>query len=181
MSRIGKMPIKIPSNVKVIFENNVLSVSSNNGSLTQKIHSNILIDINDNFINIKRANDQKITRELHGLTRALVNNMVIGVNTMFKKELEINGIGYRAMKKNDELIMNIGFSHTVNIKEIEGIKIDVENSNRIIVSGIDKQKVGQFAANIRAKKPPEPYKGKGIKYIDEVIRRKEGKTGSKKK
>ncbi len=136
------------------------------------------VEINDGVITVVRPNDLKQNRALHGLTRSLIHNMVEGVSNGFKKELEVNGVGYRVQKQSSNLVMNLGYSHQVIVPEIEGIKIETQG-NKITVLGIDKQKVGQFAAEIREKRPPEPYKGKGIKYVDEVIRRKEGKTGKK--
>ena len=135
------------------------------------------VKVEGNVVTVTRPDDENESRSLHGLTRTLINNMVIGVTQGYKKELEVNGVGYRAAKENGKLVMNLGFSHQVFVDEIPGITIDVPNPNHIVVNGIDKQVVGQFAANIREKRPPEPYKGKGIKYVDEVIRRKEGKTG----
>ena len=178
MSRIGKMPIEVPQGVEVkIADGNVVTVKGPKGTLEQTFNSQIKIELNDNVITFTRPNDNKDVRALHGLTRALLNNMVVGVTEGFKKELDINGVGYRAAKQGNTLVLNLGYSHQVDVEEIDGITIDVPNQNKIIVSGIDKQKVGQFAANIREKRPPEPYKGKGIKYVDEVIKRKEGKTG----
>ena len=178
MSRIGKMPIEVPQGVEVkIADGNVVTVKGPKGTLEQTFNSQIKIELNDNVITFTRPNDNKDVRALHGLTRALLNNMVVGVTEGFKKELDINGVGYRAAKQGKTLVLNLGYSHQVDVEEIDGITIDVPNQNKIIISGIDKQKVGQFAANIREKRPPEPYKGKGIKYVDEVIKRKEGKTG----
>ncbi len=178
MSRIGKMPIELPQGVEVkISDGNFVTVKGPKGTLEQTFDSQIKIELNDNVITLTRPNDIKEVRALHGLTRALINNMVIGVTTGFTKELDINGVGYRAAKQGKTLVLNLGYSHQVDVEEIDGITIDVPNQNKIIISGIDKQKVGQFAANIREKRPPEPYKGKGIKYVDEVIKRKEGKTG----
>ncbi len=178
MSRIGKMPIELPQGVEVkISDGNFVTVKGPKGTLEQTFDSQIKIELNDNVITLTRPNDIKEVRALHGLTRALLNNMVVGVTEGFKKELDINGVGYRAAKQGKTLVLNLGYSHQVDVEEIDGITIDVPNQNKIIVSGIDKQKVGQFAANIREKRPPEPYKGKGIKYVDEVIKRKEGKTG----
>ena len=180
MSRIGKMPIDIPAGVDVnVSAENVVTVKGAKGSLTQAIDKQIKVEIKDNQIIVTRPNDDKFVRALHGLSRSLLANMVTGVTEGFKKELEINGVGYRAAKQGKTLVMNLGYSHQVEMDEIDGITIDVPNQNKIIISGIDKQKVGQFAANVREKRPPEPYKGKGIKYVDEFIRRKEGKTGGK--
>ncbi len=180
MSRIGKMPIELPAGVEVkIANDNTVTVKGPKGTLEQTFSNQIKIELNDNVITITRPNDIKEVRALHGLTRSLLNNMVIGVTQGFTKELDINGVGYRAAKQGNTLVLNLGYSHQVEVSEIDGITIDVPNPNKLIISGIDKQKVGQFAANIREKRPPEPYKGKGIKYVDEVIKRKEGKTGGK--
>ena len=180
MSRIGKMPIELPAGVEVKISNdNVVTVKGAKGTLTQAFDQQIKIEMDGNVITITRPNDIKEVRALHGLTRALLNNMVVGVTEGFKKELDINGVGYRAAKQGKTLVLNLGYSHQVEVEEIDGITIDVPNPNKLIISGIDKQVVGQFAANIREKRPPEPYKGKGIKYTDEVIKRKEGKTGGK--
>ena len=181
MSRIGKMPITVPAGVTVkIGENNEVTVKGPKGELAQKLPKDILIEQNGDIIEVKRPSDDKEHRSLHGLTRSLLHNMVVGVTDGFKKELEINGVGYRAAKQGKELVMNLGYSHQVEMEEVDGITIDVPQPNQIVISGPDKQKVGQFAANVREKRPPEPYKGKGIKYVDEHIRRKEGKAGSKK-
>ncbi len=180
MSRIGKMPIELPKGVEVkIGSDNFVTVKGPKGTLEQSFDSQIKIELNDNVITLTRPNDIKEVRALHGLTRSLLNNMVIGVTEGFSKELDINGVGYRAAKQGKTLVLNLGYSHQVEVDEIDGITIDVPNPNKLIITGIDKQKVGQFAANIREKRPPEPYKGKGIKYADEVIKRKEGKTGGK--
>ncbi len=182
MSRIGKMPIEIPNGVEIkIGENNEVTVKGGNGTLTQQMQSDMIIKVDGNTVTVERPSEQKMHKSLHGLTRTLIANMITGVSEGFKKELEINGVGYRAAKQGNKLVMNLGYSHQVEMEEIDGIKIDVPQPNQIIISGPDKQKVGQFAAKVREKRPPEPYKGKGIKYIDETIRRKEGKTGSKKK
>lgn len=180
MSRIGKMPIELPAGVDVTISNdNVVTVKGAKGTLTQAFDKQIKLELNGNVITVSRPNDVKEVRALHGLTRSLLNNMVIGVTQGFSKELDINGVGYRAAKQGKTLVLNLGYSHQVEVEEIDGITIDVPNPNKLIISGIDKQVVGQFAANIREKRPPEPYKGKGIKYADEVIKRKEGKTGGK--
>ena len=181
MSRIGRMPITVPAGVEVsIAEGNVVTVKGPKGTLTQKFHPAMVIEKNGAEIIVKRPSDAKEHRSLHGLTRTLLNNMVVGVTEGFKKELDVNGVGYRVAKEGNKLNMNIGFSHPVIMEEPEGITIEVPSPNKIIINGTDKQKVGQFAAEVRGKRPPEPYKGKGIKYTDEVIRRKEGKTGVKK-
>ncbi|MCB6365827.1 50S ribosomal protein L6 [Intestinibacillus massiliensis] len=181
MSRIGRMPIAIPAGVTVTMDAGVMTVKGAKATLTREIHPNMTVTIGDGEIVVTRPNDQKENRSLHGLTRTLINNMVVGVTEGFKKELQVNGVGYRVAKQGKDLVMNLGYSHQVVMSEIEGITIDVPSPNSIIISGPDKQKVGQFAAEVREKRPPEPYKGKGIKYVDEVIRRKEGKTGAKKK
>ena len=181
MSRIGRMPVHIPAGVEVtIGEGNLVTVKGPKGSLTQQLYPTMTLTQEAGVVHVARPNDEKENRALHGLTRALLHNMVVGVSEGYKKELEINGVGYRAAKEGKELVMNLGYSHPVKVAEIDGITIDVPNPNQIVISGPDKQKVGQFAANVREKRPPEPYKGKGIKYIDETIRRKVGKTGAKK-
>ena len=177
MSRIGKLPITIPAGVDVKIDGSTVTVKGPKGELSRQFHPNIAIEQEGAVINIKRPNDDKQNRALHGLTRSLLANMVTGVNDGFKKELEVNGIGYRAAKQGKQLVLNVGYSHQVFMDEIEGITVDVPSPNKIIISGYDKQKVGQFAAEVREKRPPEPYKGKGIKYANEVIRRKEGKSG----
>ena len=177
MSRIGRKPINIPAGVDVKFENGVITVKGPKGELTQKINPNMTVEINGAVIEVKRPNDEKLNRSLHGLTRTIIHNMVVGVTEGYKKELEVNGVGYRVQKQGKQLVMNIGYSHQVIVEETEDIKIDVPNPNSIVIHGIDKQKVGQFAAEVREKRPPEPYKGKGIKYAGEYIRRKEGKAG----
>ena len=178
MSRIGRMPISLPSNVEVtVGEGNLVTVKGPKGTLTQKLSEKMTLTREDNVIHVTRPNDEKENRALHGLTRTLLNNMVVGVTEGYKKELDVNGVGYRVAKEGKKLNMNIGFSHPVIVEEIDGITIDVPSPHNIVISGTDKQKVGQFAAEVRGKRPPEPYKGKGIKYTDEVIRRKEGKTG----
>ncbi|MGE4352715.1 MAG: 50S ribosomal protein L6 [Oscillospiraceae bacterium] len=178
MSRIGKAPITIPAGVEVnVGENNHISVKGPKGVLEMNAAPQMKIEVNDGIITVSRPDDEKESRALHGLTRSLVNNMVLGVTQGFSKTLEVNGVGYRAAKEGKKLVMNLGFSHQVFVDEVDGITIDVPNPNTIIINGIDKQKVGQFAADVRKKRVPEPYKGKGIKYSYEVIRRKEGKTG----
>ena len=179
MSRIGRKPINIPAGVEAKFENGVMTVKGPKGTLTQNIHPNMTVEVNGAEINVTRPNDDKENRSLHGLTRTLIFNMIVGVSEGYKKELEVNGVGYRVQKQGKELVMNLGYSHTVSFFDNEDITIEVPGPNKIIIHGIDKQKVGQFAAEVRAKRPPEPYKGKGIKYVDEVIRRKEGKAGKK--
>ena len=177
MSRIGRKPINIPAGVDVNFENGVITVKGSKGTLTQKIHPNMTVTIEENVITVTRPNDEKENRALHGLTRSLIANMIEGVTNGFKKELEVNGVGYRVQKQGKNLVMNLGYSHQVTMSETDDITIEVPGPNKIIIHGADKQKVGQFAAEVREKRPPEPYKGKGIKYADEVIRRKEGKAG----
>ncbi|MBQ5825291.1 MAG: 50S ribosomal protein L6 [Clostridia bacterium] len=177
MSRIGKTPITIPAGVDVNLDGNVITVKGAKGTLTQKIRQEITVKIEGSEIVVTRINDEKTARSLHGLTRTLIANMVEGVSNGFTKTLEVNGIGYRAQKQGNNLVMNLGFSHQVIMPEIEGISIDVPNPNLVVVSGPDKQVVGQFAAEIREKRPPEPYKGKGIRYQGEYVRRKEGKAG----
>ncbi|HAL32649.1 MAG TPA: 50S ribosomal protein L6 [Lachnospiraceae bacterium] len=179
MSRIGKMPIAIPSGVTVnMAENNTVTVKGPKGELTRTLPAVLTIKQEDGNIVVERPNDEKETKALHGLTRSLLNNMVIGVTEGYSKTLEINGVGYRAAKQGKKLTLSLGYSHPVEMEDPEGITTEVKD-NQIIVSGISKEAVGQYAAVIRDKKRPEPYKGKGIKYIDEVIRRKVGKTGKK--
>ena len=181
MSRIGRMPIAVPAGVEVKIDGHVVTVKGAKATLTREIHPNMNVAMEGNEILVTRPNDDKQNRALHGLTRSLIHNMVVGVTEGFKKELSVQGVGYRVQKQGKDLVMNLGYSHPVTMTEIEGITIDVPNPNLIIISGPDKQKVGQFAAEIREKRPPEPYKGKGIRYSDEYVRRKEGKTGAKKK
>ena len=181
MSRIGRMPITVPAGVTVtVAEGNVVTVKGPKGELTRALRTEMTIKQEGTMITVERPSDEKLHRSLHGLTRTLLNNMIVGVTDGYKKELEVNGVGYRCAKEGTNLVMNLGFSHQVIVPEIAGITVDVPSPNKIIVSGCDKQAVGQFAAEIREKRPPEPYKGKGIKYADEVIRRKAGKTGGKK-
>lgn len=177
MSRIGKKPVVIPAGVDVTVADGTVTVKGPKGTLTRTVHSNITVEKKDNEIIVSRPDDSNFNHSLHGLTRTLIANMVEGVTNGYKKELEVNGVGYRAAKQGKDLVMNLGYSHQVIMSEIEGITIEVPAPNKIIISGPDKQKVGQFAAEVREKRPPEPYKGKGIKYVDEVIRRKEGKAG----
>ena len=176
MSRIGRAPIAIPAGVEVVVDGSTVTVKGAKGTLSRTMNSNITITKDGDTIVVTRPNDQKENRSLHGLTRTLIANMIEGVSNGYKKELEINGIGYRADVKNNVLTMKIGFSHDVIMEAPEGVAVEV-NGNKVTVSGADKQMVGQFAAEIREKRPPEPYKGKGIKYVDEYIRRKEGKAG----
>ena len=178
MSRIGKLPVAVPAGVDVkLGEENLLTVKGPKGTLTQTVHSNMKVEMNGAEITVTRPDDSNMNKSLHGLTRTLIANMIEGVEKGYSKELEVNGVGYRAAKQGKDLVLNIGFSHQVTVSEIDGITIDVPTPNKIVISGPDKQKVGQFAAEIREKRPPEPYKGKGIKYADEHIRRKEGKAG----
>jgi len=165
--------------VEVKLESGLMTVKGPKGTLSQTIHPDMELDITAGEINVKRPSEQKMYKSLHGLIRSLVNNMVVGVTTGFTKELEVNGVGYRVAKEGKKLVMNLGYSHQVIMEEIDGIAIEVPAPNKIIISGIDKQLVGQFAADVRSKRPPEPYKGKGIRYAGEHIRRKEGKTGAK--
>ena len=177
MSRIGRKPINIPAGVEVKIDGSCVTVKGPKGTLSQTFQPSMNIAVEGAEIVVTRPNDEKHNRALHGLTRTLINNMVIGVTEGFKKELDVNGVGYRVQKQGKDLVMNLGFSHQVVVSETEDIKIEVPAPNKIIILGADKQKVGQFAAEVREKRPPEPYKGKGIKYVDEVVRRKEGKTG----
>ena len=180
MSRIGRKPIAIPAGVDFKFADGVATVKGPKGTLTQKVHPNMAVTVEGNEVLVTRPDDEKENRALHGLTRSLLNNMVVGVTEGYKKELDVNGVGYRVAKEGNKLVMNLGFSHQVIMEEVPGITIEVPGPNKIIINGCDKQQVGQFAAEVREKRPPEPYKGKGIKYTDEVIRRKAGKTGAKK-
>ena len=181
MSRIGKMAITVPAGVEVtIAEGNVVTVKGPKGTLNSTFHHAMIIKQEGNVITVSRPDESHENKSLHGLTRTLLNNMVVGVDKGFSKELGVNGVGYRASKEGNKLVLNIGYSHPVNMEEPEGVTAEVPSPNKIIISGTDKQKVGQFAANVRSKRPPEPYKGKGIKYATEVIRRKEGKAGGKK-
>ena len=180
MSRIGRKPIAVPAGVDVKIDGHVVTVKGPKGTLTKSFHKDMIIKLEGNEIIVERPTEDKLHKSLHGLTRTLVSNMVEGVTHGFSKSLDIDGIGYRAQKQGKNLVMNLGYSHQVIVPEIDGITIDVPAATKIIVNGIDKQAVGQFAAEIREKRPPEPYKGKGIKYVDEVIRRKVGKTGAKK-
>ena len=180
MSRIGKKPVVIPANVTVtVAEGNVVTVKGPKGELTNTFNADMIINVEGNVLTVSRPTDEANHRALHGLTRTLIANMVEGVEKGFSKELEINGVGYRAEKKGNQLVMRLGYSHEFFMDEIPGINIEVAG-NKITIRGIDKQVVGQFAAEVRGKRPPEPYKGKGIKYTTEVIRRKVGKTGGKK-
>lgn len=182
MSRIGRMPITVPADVTVtIGDGNLITVKGPKGELVKNMHPDMKITQDAGIITVERPTEGKMHRSLHGLTRTLVNNMVVGVKDGYKKELDVHGVGYRVAKEGKKLTMNLGYSHQVIMEEIDGITIEVPSPNKIIVSGIDKQIVGQFAAEVREKRPPEPYKGKGIRYNGEYVRHKEGKTGAKKK
>jgi len=180
MSRIGLKPINVPAGVEIKVDGaNHVTVKGPKGTLEQTLVPQMKLDLQDGVLHVVRPDDSKENKSLHGLTRTLVGNMVTGVTEGFEKKLEINGVGYRASKEGNKLVLNIGYSHPVEFSENADIQIDVPDANHIIIKGMDKQKVGQFAANVRGKRPPEPYKGKGIKYDYETIRRKEGKTGAK--
>jgi large subunit ribosomal protein L6 len=180
MSRIGRAPITIPAGVELnITEGNHVTVKGPKGTLERQLAPQMSLEVEGNVVHVKRPNDEKQNRALHGLTRTLLNDMVVGVTEGFSKTLEIQGVGYRAAKEGKNLVMNLGYSHQVIIPETEDIQIDVPDANHVVIKGIDKQKVGQFAADTRKKRPPEPYKGKGIRYQGEVVRIKEGKTGAK--
>ena len=180
MSRIGRMPIAVPAGVTVeIAENNVVTVKGPKGTLTRTLAPEMDIKLEGATVVVTRPNDLKRMKSLHGLTRTLINNMVVGVSTGYEKKLEVNGVGYKAAKAGKKLTLSLGYSHPVEMEDPAGVESVVEGQNIIIVKGIDKEKVGQYAAEIRDKRRPEPYKGKGIKYADEVIRRKVGKTGKK--
>ena len=181
MSRIGRMPIAVPAGVTVEVNGNVVTAKGPKGELTKAMHPDMHIEVNGAEVVVTRPSENKLHKSLHGLTRTLVNNMIVGVNEGYKKELDVVGVGYRVAMENGKLVMNLGFSHQVIVEAVEGIKIEAPTPNKIIISGLDKQLVGQFAADVRKKRPPEPYKGKGIRYTGEVVRRKEGKTGGKKK
>jgi len=177
MSRIGNKPITVPAEVTVTIDGQKITVKGPKGTLEREIHKNISLEMNENIIKVSRPDDEPANRSLHGLTRTLINNMIIGVTQEYTRELQINGVGYRVAKQGNNLNMNLGYSHPVIFEAPQGITFDVPNPNTIIVRGIDKELVGQTAAVIRTKRPPEVYRGKGIKYAEEVIRRKEGKTG----
>ena len=181
MSRIGKKPVTIPANVTVdVAAGNVVTVKGPKGTLTYGFHPDMILKVDGNVLTVERPDEEHLHKSLHGLTRTLLANMVEGVEKGYSKTLEVNGVGFRAEKKGNQLVMRLGFSHEVIMDEIPGITVEVPSPNKIIIHGIDKQVVGQFAAEVRGKRPPEPYKGKGIKYTTEVIRRKVGKTGGKK-
>ena len=177
MSRIGNKPIAVPAGVEVKIDGQKITVKGPKGTLEREIHKNISVEMENNTIKVTRPNDEALNRSLHGLTRTLISNMIEGVEKEYTRELQINGVGYRAQKQGNNLNLTLGYSHPVIFEAPEGITFDVPNPNTIIVKGIDKELVGQTAANIRTKRPPEVYRGKGIKYAEEVIRRKEGKTG----
>jgi len=180
MSRIGRAPITIPAGVEIKVEDgNVVTVKGPKGEITRNLYPTMEIKVEAGTVSVKRPDDEAVNRSLHGLTRTLLSNMVTGVTEGFKKELEVNGVGYRAAKEGKNLVLNVGYSHQVTIPDTDLVTTEVPAPNKIVVSGIDKQAVGQFAAEVRGVRPPEPYKGKGIKYATEVIRRKEGKTGAK--
>ena len=177
MSRIGNKPITVPAGIDVTIDGQKITVKGPKGTLERIVNDNISIKLENGVIVVARPNDEKENRSLHGLTRTLINNMIEGVSNEFSKQLEINGVGYRAAKQGNKIVLTLGYSHPVEMVEPEGITYEVPNPNSIIVKGIDKELVGQMAAEIRSKRPPEVYRGKGIKYVDEHIRRKEGKTG----
>ena len=179
MSRIGNKPITVPENVEVKLDGNKITVKGPKGTLEKELHPNMKITLENNVITVTRPNDEPQNRSLHGLTRTLINNMIVGVVDEYTRALEINGVGYRAAKQGNKLVLTLGYSHPVEMVEPEGIKFEVPAPNQIIVRGMDKELVGEMAAVIRTKRPPEVYRGKGIKYVDEHIRRKEGKTGKK--
>ena len=177
MSRIGRKPIAIPAGVEVSQEGNLVTVKGPKGTLQTAINPAMVVEIEAGVVNVKRPDDEPFNRSLHGLSRTLIANMVEGVSNGYKKELEIQGVGYRATKQGKDLVMNLGFSHQVIVSETDGITIEVPSPNKIVISGPDKQAVGQFAAVVRGKRPPEPYHGKGIRYAGEVVIQKEGKAG----
>ena len=181
MSRIGRKPIVIPAGVEVKVDGQTVTVKGPKGTLTKSFHPNMEIKVEGAEIKVERPNDEQLNRSLHGLTRTLVANMVEGVSKGYSKELDVIGVGYRVQKQGKELVMNLGFSHKVIMPEVPGITIDCPSANKIVISGPDKQQVGQCAAEVREKRPPEPYKGKGIRYTGEYVRKKEGKTGKGKK
>ena len=177
MSRIGRKPIVVPAGTEVKIDGQNITVKGPKGELSMTAHAGMTVAFEDGHITVERPDDEKENRALHGLTRSLIHNMVEGVTNGYSKALEVNGVGYRAQKQGKDLVMNLGFSHQVIVPEVDGITIEVPGPNSIIIHGIDKQKVGQFAADVRAKRPPEPYKGKGIRYAGEHVRHKEGKAG----
>ena len=177
MSRIGNKPITVPEGIEVKLDGQKITVKGPKGTLEKNINENITVKLENNVITVTRPNDEKENKSLHGLTRTLINNMIQGVSNEYTKQLEINGVGYRAAKQGNTLVLTLGYSHPVKMKEPAGITYEVPNPNSVIVRGIDKELVGQMAAEVRKQRLPEPYRGKGIKYVDEHIRRKEGKTG----
>ncbi|MGX7140221.1 50S ribosomal protein L6 [Facklamia languida] len=177
MSRIGKAPVTIPAGVTIEMDGQTVTVKGPKGELTRSISSNIELSIEENEITFTRPDDSKENRSLHGTTRSIINNMVVGVSEGYKKELQLIGVGYRAQKQGKKLVLNVGLSHPVEFEESEGVSFEVPSNTSIIVQGYNKEKVGELAANIREVRPPEPYKGKGIRYVDEYVIRKEGKTG----
>ena len=177
MSRIGNKPIEIPSGVTVDIKDQTVTVKGPKGELTRELSPVIELKIEDNIITFARPNDEKENRSIHGTTRSLVHNMIEGVSAGFKKELELVGVGYRAQKQGNKLVLNVGLSHPVEFEPVDGVTVEVPSNTQVVVEGFDKEKVGELAANIRAVRPPEPYKGKGIRYVGEYVRRKEGKTG----
>jgi len=179
MSRIGNKPITVPAGVEVKIDGHKITVKGPKGSLEKEFHKNMEINLDGNVLTVKRPDDEPANRSLHGLTRTLLNNMIVGTTNGFERKLEVNGVGYRASKKGNNLLLNLGYSHPVEVEAPAGITFDVPNPNEIIVKGMDKELVGQTAAVVRTKRPPEVYRGKGIKYAEEVIRRKEGKAGKK--
>ena len=179
MSRIGIKPIVVPAGVEVTVDGNVITVKGPKGQLAQEISKNMTVEVEEGTVKVTRPNDERHNRGQHGLARTLINNMIIGVTTGFEKKLQLVGVGYKAEKKGDTLVMSLGYSHPVEMKDPEGITTECPSQTEVTVKGIDKALVGNYAANIRAWRKPEPYKGKGIKYVDEVIRRKEGKAGAK--
>lgn len=179
MSRIGNKPIEVPNGVEVKIDGSKITVKGPKGTLEKELHKNMTVTLENNQVIVKRPNDEPENKSLHGLTRTLINNMIQGTSNEFTRELEVNGVGYRAAKQGTKLVLTLGYSHPVEMEAPAGITFDVPNPNQIIVKGIDKELVGQTAAVIRTKRPPEVYRGKGIKYAEEVIRRKEGKAGKK--
>ena len=179
MSRIGRMPVNVPAGCEIKIEDGLVTVKGPKGELTQAINKNMIIEQNDGVLTVKRPNDTKEMKAMHGLSRKLISNMVIGVSEGFVKELQIVGVGYKAAKQGDTLVLNLGYSHPVEMKDPQGLETSVEGTLKVFVKGIDKQLVGQYAANIRKVRPPEPYKGKGVRYAGEVIKIKEGKSGKK--
>lgn len=179
MSRIGNKPVEIPSGVTVTFNNNIITVKGPKGELTREVHPDMVVKVEENTITVERPSDNKLHRSLHGTTRSIINNMVEGVTKGYEKALELIGVGYRASKQGQKLVLNVGYSHPVEITPEDGLDVEVPSNTKVIVRGIDKERVGALASNIRSVRLPEPYKGKGIRYAGEFVRRKEGKTGKK--